>query len=315
MGRSHERAAIRFGRRLIGAWEATGARVAELVPEISRSRPGGLLPAWAVDPKGGGPGALDMLARMVFSALVDADFLDTEAHFSGAPQADVACPRSATLPTGTRSGAAICSPSGSPRLPTSGALTSMRKPSRPRRARSGMYRLAAPTGSGKTITAGGFAINHARAHGLRRVILAVPFISITEQNAAVYRDLLDEPGSPVVLEHHSGADLDAPDAAAAWWRKLAAENWDAPFVVTTTVQLFQSLFDHRPAAMRKLHRLAGSVIVLDEVQALPDRLLMPILSALAHADRAVRDDGAARIGNPAVVLEPQALQGPARSMT
>jgi CRISPR-associated endonuclease/helicase Cas3 len=112
------------------------------------------------------------------------------------------------------------------------------------------------------------------------VIVAVPFISITEQNAAQYQRLLDEPGSHVVLEHHSGTDLDGPGSAASWWRKLAAENWDAPFIVTTTVQLFQSLFDHRPAAMRKLHRLANSVIVLDEVQALPDRLLMPILSGL-----------------------------------
>ena len=87
----------------------------------------------------------------------------------------------------------------------------------------------------------------------------------------------------MVLEHHSGVELDdraGGDGGARWWRKLASENWDAPFVVTTTVQLFQSLFDHRPAATRKLHRLARSVIVLDEVQALPDRLLLPILSAL-----------------------------------
>jgi hypothetical protein len=119
---------------------------------------------------------------------------------------------------------------------------------------------------------------------LRRVVVAVPFISITEQNADVYRQLLDQSGEPpVVLEHHSGVDLDdraSGDGAARSWRRLASENWDAPFVVTTTVQLFQSLFDHRPAAMRKLHRLARSVIVLDEVQALPDRLLLPILSAL-----------------------------------
>src|SRR6266516_6600317 len=144
----------------------------------------------------------------------------------------------------------------------------------------GMYRLPAPTGSGKTLAAGAFGVHHARVHGLRRVVVAVPFISITEQNAEVYRRLLDRPGQPVVLEHHSGADLDNPGPARAWWRKLAAENWDAPFVVTTTVQLFESLFDHRPAAMRKLHRLARSVLVLDEVQALPDRLLLPILSAL-----------------------------------
>lgn len=116
------------------------------------------------------------------------------------------------------------------------------------------------------------------------MVVAVPFISITEQNADVYRQLLDQSEErPVVLEHHSGVDLDdraSGDGAARWWRRLASENWDAPFVVTTTVQLFQSLFDHRPAAMRKLHRLARSVIVLDEVQALADRLLLPILSAL-----------------------------------
>jgi CRISPR-associated endonuclease/helicase Cas3 len=143
----------------------------------------------------------------------------------------------------------------------------------------GMYRLPSPTGSGKTLSTGAFAVNHAQVHGLRRVIVAVPFISITEQNADVYRRLLDTPDQRVVLEHHSAADLDA-DPAAGWSGRLAAENWDAPFIVTTTVQLFQSLFDRRPAAMRRLHRLAGSVIVLDEVQALPDRLLLPILSAL-----------------------------------
>ena len=145
----------------------------------------------------------------------------------------------------------------------------------------GMYRLPAPTGSGKTLAAGAFALHHARIHRLRQVVVAVPFISITEQNAQVYQRLLDQPGEdPVVLEHHSGADLDERGLRGSWWRRLAAENWDAPFVVTTTLQLFQSLFDHRPAAMRKLHRLARSVLVLDEVQALPDRLLLPILSAL-----------------------------------
>jgi CRISPR-associated endonuclease/helicase Cas3 len=263
----------------IGGWESTAARVAELVPEISASAPAGLLPSWAVDPKAGGPSALDMLARMVFSTLADADFLDTEAHFSGTRR-----------PVG---GIAIGALAGRYDERRRDLLTKRKAaPADQWRAAvyaeavataagmQGMYRLAAPTGSGKTIAAGGFAVNHAGAHGLRRVILAVPFISITEQNAAVYRDLLDEPGHPVVLEHHSGTDLDAQDDSAAWWRKLASENWDAPFVVTTTVQLFQSLFDHRPAAMRKLHRLAGSVIVLDEVQALPDPLLMPILSAL-----------------------------------
>lgn len=148
-----------------------------------------------------------------------------------------------------------------------------------------MYVLHVPTGGGKTLAAGGFALHHAAAQGLRRVVVAVPFTSITEQNAEVYRDLLDPPpamgSAPVVLEHHSSVELDDDEEdAAVQWARLAAENWDAPFVVTTTVQLFESLFARKPSAMRKLHRIAGSVVVLDEVQALPDRLLVPILSGL-----------------------------------
>jgi CRISPR-associated endonuclease/helicase Cas3 len=264
---------------LVREWEATAAQVAGLVPEIGAGASASLLPAWAEDAWQNDRGALDLLARMVFSALVDADFLDTEAHFSGALRPPVAVAvgslagryeaRRAELLAGRR-------PSPADQWRADVYAEAAAAALGPR----GMYRLGAPTGSGKTITAGGFAGRHAQAHGLRRVVLAVPFISITEQNAAIYSGLLDEPGSPVVLEHHSGTDLDGKDPSAAWWRRLAAENWDAPFVVTTTVQLLQSLFDHRPAAMRKLHRLAGSVIVLDEVQALPDRLLMPILSAL-----------------------------------
>lgn len=106
---------------------------------------------------------------------------------------------------------------------------------------------------------------------MARVIVAVPFITITEQNAAVYRDLV---GSEVVLEHHSNVDSDEQRA------RLGAENWDSPFVVTTTVQLFDSLFGRKPARCRKVHRLSNAVIVLDEVQALPAALLLPILDAL-----------------------------------
>ena len=108
---------------------------------------------------------------------------------------------------------------------------------------------------------------------MRRVIVAVPFLTITEQNADVYRGLIGDQ----VLEHHSGIDFDSRDKR---FKKLAAENWDAPFVVTTMVRLFESLFDRRPAAMRRLHRLAGSVIVLDEIQALPHQMLVPILDGL-----------------------------------
>lgn len=265
----------------VDEWEAAAAAVAELVPEVRPGLPGSLLPSWLATAMREDPTAADMLMRLVFSAVADADFLDTEAHFRGAARAqggvaigDLAGRyeerREELLAGGGRGSEEVAK--WRAEVYAESLEAAVRE--------QGIYRLAAPTGSGKTIATGGFAVHHARVHGLRRVIVAVPFISITEQNADVYRRLLDGPGGRIVLEHHSGADLDGKDAAGAWWRKLAAENWDAPFVVTTTAQLFQSLFDSRPSAMRKLHRLAGSVIVLDEVQALPDRLLLPILSAL-----------------------------------
>ncbi|MGW1412137.1 CRISPR-associated endonuclease Cas3'' [Streptomyces sp. NPDC002403] len=265
------------------AREATEA-VARVVPEILRDDRI-LPPAWltGLESPHRRALALDVFTRMVFSCVVDADYLDTAAHFAG----------------------------GKPRVAVRADMGELLKRFEQRRARllarreaspvdelrervyeealtaaagvPGMYVLHVPTGGAKTIAAGGFALRHAAKHSLGRVVFAVPYISITQQNADVYRDLLDPPegneDGPVVLEHHSSVELDEEDGAGAWAR-LAAENWDAPVVVTTTVQLFQSLFARKPSAMRKLHRLAGAVIVLDEVQALPDRLLIPILSVL-----------------------------------
>ena len=148
----------------------------------------------------------------------------------------------------------------------------------------GIFRLTAPTGTAKTLAAGAFALQHAALHNKRRVIVAVPFITITEQNAAVYRDLLDPPaGSPTPgAGAYSHVELDDPDERGTHhsWHRLAAENWDAPFIVTTTVQLFESLFGRTGSKMRKLHRIANSVLILDEVQALPHRLLPQVADAL-----------------------------------
>jgi len=249
------------------------ARVGGLVPEIAPSR-NPQPPAWL-------DGLHDVIAgelllRMVFSALVDADYLDTWRHFSGLgipPAAEAASLAAQFERARERYLAGLgSSPVNVYRDQVYGqAVAAAEMP-------PGIFRLPAPTGSGKTIAAAGFALHHARRHGMRHVIVAVPFMSITEQNADVYRRLL---GGKHVLEHHSGVDLDRLGGGQRWQR-LAAENWNAPFVITTTVQLFESLFSNRPAAMRKLHRLARSVIVLDEVQALPDALLLPILSALRH---------------------------------
>ena len=223
-----------------------------------------------------GPLTLEFLTRLVFSALVDADFLDTAAHFADQPAPQVAARanwdeladrfdrRRAELLRGRADDPLRV-------LRETIAAACVARADEP----TGFFRLAVPTGTGKTLTALQFAMTHARHHRLDRVIVAVPFTSITEQTASVYRQLLDSEDQRVVLEHHSArtSDLD-------WWARLGAENWDVPVVVTTTVQLFESLFAHTPAAMRKVHRLAKAVIVLDEVQALPMRLLVPILDGL-----------------------------------
>ena len=249
--------------------------VSGLLPDLP-NRFDHLVPAaWRADPLVG-----EMALRLCYSALVDADSLDTSAHFQGLahprvrPDADfghlfkVFEQRRCGELAG-RGG----TPIGNLREGVYADCLSAAESDR------GVFRLAAPTGAGKTLASGGFALRHAEKHGLRRVIVAVPFLTITEQNAAVYRRLLDERGAePAVLEHHSQVDFDDPTAGR--WARLAAENWDAPFVVTTFVRLFESLYGRKPSAMRRVHRLANSVIVLDEVQALPHAMLAPILDGL-----------------------------------
>ncbi|MGW2655651.1 CRISPR-associated endonuclease Cas3'' [Streptomyces sp. NPDC001478] len=266
------------------AREAT-RRVADLIPEIARTGPVAM-PPWLSALRGAiARTEVDLLVRMVFSCLVDADFLDTSAHFAGHAAPRLAPALDMTLLSERfeeRRAAFLAKRPVSPVDEVRGQVFAEAVAAAA--GQPGMYVLHAPTGGAKTIAAGGFALRHAAEHGMRRVVFAVPFISITQQNAEVYRSLLDAvedeaDSEPVVLEHHSSVDLDE-DCGGGAWARLAAENWDAPVVVTTMVQLFQSLFSSKPSAMRKLHRLAGAVIVLDEVQALPDRLLNPILSVL-----------------------------------
>ena len=224
--------------------------------------------------------AAEMFIRLLFSALVDADFLDTERHFSptrplarsnGPSLSDLwaRLARDQKTLSGWRSDAV-----GQARHAIYQACLAAAE-----RA-PGLFRLTVPTGGGKTRSAMAFALRHALLHGQQRVIVAIPFISITEQTADVYRRIFEDPAdaAPVVLEHHSAAITDEDDE----WARLAAENWDAPIVVTTTVQLFESLFADNPSRCRKLHRLANSVLILDEAQALPPGLLTPCLDALAQ---------------------------------
>ena len=158
----------------------------------------------------------------------------------------------------------------------------------------GCFRITAPTGSGKTLAMLAFALKHAEQHGLRRVIVVLPFLAIIEQNARVYREALqslDDAG--VLIEHHSAVMVSGDDGSERTENesqdrtraKQATENWDAPVIVTTAVQFLESLFSRRPASCRKLHNIARSVVVFDEVQTLPFPLLDPILSAV----RTLRD--------------------------
>ncbi|MBI4607138.1 MAG: CRISPR-associated endonuclease Cas3'' [Planctomycetes bacterium] len=216
--------------------------------------------------------------RMLFSALVDSDFLATEAFLEPSrtlerPAAAPDLPRLDSVLEVHLDRLMANAPPTAVNDVRREVLQACRESARDP---PGFFSLSVPTGGGKTLASMAFALRHARIHGLRRVIVAVPFTSIIEQNAKVYRDVFSEVGDHVVLEHHSNLDPERETARS----RLASENWDAPVVVTTNVQLLESLFACRTSRCRKLHRVARSVVVLDEAQALPVDLLAPSLSAL-----------------------------------
>lgn len=150
----------------------------------------------------------------------------------------------------------------------------------------GFFSLTVPTGGAKTLASFAFALRHAELHGKRRVIVVAPFLAIIEQNAKAMRDALGDGSDELVLEHHSQADEtnagkdDGDQSLAELRRQLLAENWDVPVVITTTVQFFESLFSDRPGRVRKVHNIAGSVIIFDEAQTFPPGILKPLVGML-----------------------------------
>jgi CRISPR-associated endonuclease/helicase Cas3 len=241
------------------------------------------LPEWARLPMD-----LEMLIRMAFSCLVDADFSDTETHFRGGAfdargSYEPLCSYKARLDAWLDRLAGEA-PEGLVNTHRKQILAACRAAAAQRR---GFFDLQAPTGGGKTLSGLAFALDHATLHGLERVIVAIPYTSIIDQTASAYERVF---GKGAILEHHSAVDVTDDDSAGALEvrRKLGAENWDCPLIVTTTVQLFESLLSNRPSRCRKLHRIAGSVLVLDEVQALPPACLGPVLDVLGQLVRNYR---------------------------
>ncbi len=239
----------------------------------------------------------EMFIRFLFSCLVDADGLDTERHFS---------PETADLRQ-TRTLAEV-GPAWLEKLKVSQeALQAKADATRVNEVRRevyeacrtaaelspGLFSLTVPTGGGKTRSSLAFALEHALVHHRSRIIYAIPYTSIIDQTAAEFRKIL---GEDAVLEHHSAMEDRAErkeraataeeeakiqaENARDQQRKLDAENWNAPLIVTTTVQLFESLFANQTGRCRKVHHIANSVIILDEVQTLPAHLLYPLLNGL-----------------------------------
>jgi CRISPR-associated endonuclease/helicase Cas3 len=224
---------------------------------------------------------LSLWMRMLFSCLVDADWLDTESYMHPdrvEPRVDYVSflelrKRFDYFMYRMNVDLVPSEVNDSRKTVLYDCLsTSQRKP--------GIYSLTVPTGGGKTLAGMGFALNHALKHKKRRIIDVSPYISIIEQKGDVYRAAF---GEDQIVEHHSSYDEEkvaiteaVVDGSLKQKFRLATENWDAPIIVTTAVQFWESLFSSKPFKCRKIHNIANSVVILDEAQLMPLELLYPI---------------------------------------
>lgn len=217
------------------------------------------------------------IERMLFSCLVDADYLDTE-RFMQPEEFSLRGDKNSLAELLPRLNAYLAS-FGAPKTEVNKIRSKVQQICRDRATDApGFYSLTVPTGGGKTISSLLWAMNHAVRHGKKRIIIAIPYTSIIVQTAAILRSIFGEDN---VLEHHSNVTMDnAREEEATHKLQLATENWDYPIIVTTNVQLFESMMANRSSDCRKLHNISNSVLILDEVQTLPTDFLQPIVDTL-----------------------------------
>ncbi len=227
--------------------------------------------------------SISFFIRMIYSCLVDADFLDTEAFMSesqiergGYDSLDRLSEKFDAKVQGWFSEE---NPSEINKRRTEILKNCISKGSE---VEQGLYTLTVPTGGGKTTASMGFALNHAVKNKMSRIIYVIPYTSIIDQNAKVFSDIF---GAENVVEHHSGVIYDLNDEATSAEKckaSLATENWDAPIIITTAVQFFESLFANKSSKCRKLHNIANSVVIFDEAQTLPTKYLTPCVAAISE---------------------------------
>ena len=223
--------------------------------------------------------------KMLFSALTDADWLDTEAYFLNQPLTL----KTAEIDELVKKLDAHIAP-----------WWDAKKEINLRRCRilrsaiehgddsQGLFSMTVPTGGGKTVSSMAFALHHAVKHGMRRIIYVIPYCSILEQTQNVFEDIF---GKENITAHYSGAEFPSREEQEDL-RIVSAENWEAPVVLTTAVQFFESIYSNKPGKNRKLHNIAGSVIVFDEAQMLPVPFLRPCLAAICEL---VKDYGCSAV--------------------
>lgn len=219
-------------------------------------------------------GSLALWLRMLFSCLVDADFLDTEA-FMDDKRSGLRFGYPSILALKSAFDQYMVDKAANAKDSDVNRIRAevLRQCREKAELSSGLFSLTVPTGGGKTLSSMAFALNHAVHHGKNRVIYVIPYTSILEQTAEIFGGIF---GAENVIEHHSNLDPDREDSRS----RLATENWDAPIIVTTNVQFFESLYAAKTSRCRKLHNIVNSVVVLDEAQLLPPEFLAPILHVM-----------------------------------